>query len=144
MKSIAVILLAVLAGFLPACSLVDSHEKTFDSIRGMGSELASRMPIKTSQLQVNAHGTNPGVRFSAGTEYYVQGQYTGLAGSFSAAGVGEGDLKNSFTPEDQARINAIYQDQSLTEARREQLIKDILTQVFDRLAAKQAASAPAE
>ena len=123
---------AVLGGCVVGCgsqNLIDAHVKTFDTIRASAAEVQSRMPIKSSSLHFSGSATNPGVRFSAGVEYFVQGRYEGLAGQFSGAAQGEGDRE---IPEWMQRgIMDIRNDTSLSAAEREAKVFDLLGRAMD-------------
>jgi hypothetical protein len=121
------------------CSLIDQHEKTFDTIRGMGVETLKRMPIEASQVQLSGAGINPGVRFSAGVDYYIEGRYVGLSGQFGAAAQGQGD-RVPLSEADHEVLRSIYLDQSITEAERSKRIMDFLNGLLDRLSPTSAPS----
>lgn len=104
--------------FMAGCSLMDSHEKQFDVIRGTAMELTKRMPLSASQVQVSGALINPGVRMSAGIEYYVQGTYVGVSGTVGAAGQGSGDYKTGISAEELEEIARVYADQSLSVSER--------------------------
>jgi hypothetical protein len=75
---------------------------------------------------------NPGVRFAAGVEYYIEGKYIGLAGQATAGAQGEGDYKTTFTQDDAEAVNRILDDENLTDAQKAYHVRAFLFTLLGR------------
>ena len=131
-------LLSAVGPCLPGCSLLDSHVREFDLMRGMAADAATRLADgATAQYQVSGQGLNPGIALEASIVYRAVARYEGLAGQFGVAAQGTLGPVNAET---RSQILAIIRDQTLTREARERLILEILDRV--RSAASTGAGQP--
>ena len=85
--------------------LINQHGKEFDTLNSLAMRAAASLGSgNVGQYQVGAHGINPGVRLSAGVEYYAEARYVGLAGQMQAAA--QGTFNRELSAEE---MNALIQ-----------------------------------
>jgi len=104
------------------CNMFDAHVKEFDLMRGMAADAAMRLQDGSmGQMAVSGQGLNPGIVLEAAIIYRAVARYDGLAGQFSVSGAGQ-----FGRPVDQARIFAIIDDKTLSDAERRRLLMELL------------------
>lgn len=124
-KILAIGIIATLA--LPGCgsSLFNAHIKDAEIARGMAADTVKKLGDSgVGQYSGSAQGINPGLRVSAGIEYFAVARYEGLAGQFSASG--HGQLNGDVSVEDQALIRAIWNDTALNQEQKRAAVIEIL------------------
>lgn len=96
-------------------NLFNQHAQLMDTMRGAIQEASARLSTSgTGQVQAGAHVTNPGIRVSAGVEYFAVARYDGVAGQIQASQ--QGTLDRNVSPEVQARIDRVYANTALSAA----------------------------
>lgn len=125
------IVLIVLTTFIPSqvgCSnLFNQHAQIMDAMRGVMSDTASRLSESgTGQIAAGGQVINPGLRVSGGVEYYAVAQYEGVSGQVTASM--QGGLGRVIPNEVQQRIDAIWRDSSISAARRNEMIYELIQQ----------------
>lgn len=111
---------------LSGCShLFNQHAQMMDAMRGVMADTAARLAESgAGQIAAGGHVINPGLRVSGGFEYYAVARYEGVSGQVIAAM--QGGLARPISPEAQARIDAVWQDSSLTMDRKLELVRSLL------------------
>lgn len=128
-KLIKFLIIAGLVLSVPGCgsSLFNQHVKDQEVLRSLALEAGKQLE-GTGQVAGGAQGINPGIRVSAGMEYYAIAKYDGLAGQMTFAK--QGTLTKEISPEDAALIRQIANDTSLSQADKREKIFQIVTGVL--------------
>jgi len=108
----------VLPFFAVGCgNLFNQHAQTMDAMRGVMADTAARLGSSgAGQVTAGGEVIHPGIRVSAGIEYYAEARYVGVAGQVQASMTGR--LDRAITPESAARAEAIWRQTDLSSSQK--------------------------
>lgn len=115
--------LVFFSGCLTGCGLFDSHVKQMDLLRGMATDVTSRLADgSVGQISASGQALNPGVAVEAAVVYRATAKYDGLAGQFSIGAHGVlGPREAGLQP-----ILDIINDKGLSDAKRREYFQVLL------------------
>lgn len=109
-------------------SLFNSHIKDMEIMRGAAAEVAKRLGDSSmGQAAGSVQGLNPGIIVEFGTKYFCVARYEGVSGVLTFAA--QGQLDRVLSPEQQATIEAITNDTTITAAEKRKQIMEVLGKV---------------
>lgn len=143
MKTIIATILILAVAACAGCNLFNQHAQIMDTMRGAITESAQRLgDSSVGQYAAGAQVIDPGVRVSAGLEYYAEARYSGVAGQITASA--QGTLNRELPPEVMEQISIIYRNTSWSSEQKLNAVRELLAKWATDQAVKENETAPAE
>ena len=119
---------------VPGCGsgLLNSHVKQMETAYAMAARVADTLESGSmAQFAASASAINPGIRASAGVEYFVEARYVGLAGQLSSSGQGKTDA--ALLPEETAAVRRVLNAHYKNNAERQAAFNKVVASIAARL-----------